>query len=196
MRHTWLYVFGLMLLGLIGFGTIQAEAVTGVGEYYATPSWDQTLPCGTLGRLGSVCPRFVVLTNMGSHAVLDQETGLVWEQSPSTGGFTEWKQALSHCMMLIKGNRMGWRLPTIQELASLIDPTRSSPPLPAAHPFSDVSIVDNYVSATTVLGDPFGSAWAIQFFGHGLVTFVELNEHFIIPYRAWCVRGGQGLESQ
>jgi hypothetical protein len=54
------------------------------GPYYATPSWDQTLPCTTITN----CPRFLVLPNMGNAAVLDKETGLVWEQSPNSSDFS------------------------------------------------------------------------------------------------------------
>src|SRR5271169_1120634 len=52
-----------------------AAQVSQNGPYYANPSWDQQLPAST---------RFVVLTNWGSQAVLDRETGLVWELTPST----------------------------------------------------------------------------------------------------------------
>ena len=45
------------------------------GPYYATPSWDQTLPANT---------RFIVLANFDNQAVLDRETGLVWHRAPST----------------------------------------------------------------------------------------------------------------
>src|SRR5689334_6098081 len=48
---------------------------TAAGPYYATPSWDQTLPAST---------RFIILSNFTSEAVLDRDTGLVWERSPST----------------------------------------------------------------------------------------------------------------
>lgn len=44
------------------------------GSYYPTPSWDQTLPAST---------RFTVLSNFAGAAVLDRNTGLVWEKSPS-----------------------------------------------------------------------------------------------------------------
>ena len=58
------------------------------GPYYATPSWDQTLPCETTSN----CPRFIVLANMNNEAVLDRNTGLVWQQNPF-GGALDWANA-------------------------------------------------------------------------------------------------------
>jgi len=87
------------------------------------------------------------------------------------------------------GNRKGWRLPTIQELASLVDSTRSNPALPAGHPFSNVQSF-YYWSATTNAADASG-AWGV-FFGDGSV--LPLTKSSTI--RAWCVRGGQGVDPQ
>jgi len=118
--------------GLIGFVASFAEAQTSAnGPYYATPSWDQKLQCDTL----STCPRFVVLSNLSNGAVLDRESGLVWAQSTSSYG--NYQYATTACQNLPIGNRVGWRLPTVQELMSLIDP--SAPgllKLPAGHPFT------------------------------------------------------------
>ena len=47
---------------------------TANGPYYGMPSWDQKLQCDSV----STCPRFLVLANWNSEAVLDRETGLVW----------------------------------------------------------------------------------------------------------------------
>jgi len=218
MKHKLLFTLGLMVLGMVAFTALPAEAVTGIGPYYAMPSWDQTLDCNIdtfRNGFHINCPRFIVLSNMNSEAVLDMETGLVWEQSPSTEGFFEWSDASYHCIQLTKGNRMGWRLPMLQELASLVNPNSSSNlALPAGHPFSHVfyeymgpplvgpqPLKANYVSATTALGDG-GSAWAVSFFGHGKVNSVGKDQltinpiSFDIPFHVWCVRGGQGLESQ
>ena len=74
MKHKMLIALGLIVLGMVIFNAIPAMAYTSYGYHYASPSWDQTL---------SSYWRFVVLTNMNSEAVLDKETGLVWEQSPS-----------------------------------------------------------------------------------------------------------------
>jgi hypothetical protein len=101
---------------LAGFGGTNVVAQTSAaGPYYATPSWDQKLQCDTQ----ATCPRFIVLTNWDSNAVLDRETGLVWQRSP-VQGTANWNNAHFQCnYVTTTGNRMGWRLPTIQELTSL-----------------------------------------------------------------------------
>lgn len=181
MKRKLLYTLTLMVLALIGFATNPAgAATTAAGPYYATPSWDQTLPSST---------RFIVLSNMSSNAVLDRETGLVWEQSPSTSTFI-WEAAQFHCNELGTGGRMGWRLPTLQDLASLVDRSVSpGPRLPSGHPFSNVQSSD-YWSATVFATDT-SSAWVVDFFNGFVVLQGKIGSHF-----AWCVRGGQGVDVQ
>ena len=116
------------------------------GPNYHTRSWALTLTC-----TADDCPRFVQLSNFSGQvcdpviflcfpdpvAVLDRETGLVWERTPDATRRNR-RQAESACHNKEIGGRKGWRLPTISELASLIDPSRSNPALPEAHPFIDV----------------------------------------------------------
>ena len=69
-------------LGLLAGAALtasSAQAASGPGPFYAEPAWDQKLACPTKAN----CPRFLVLTNWNSEAVLDKETGLVWERSPA-----------------------------------------------------------------------------------------------------------------
>lgn len=184
MKHKLLMALGLIVLEMVAFAAIPAMAANpaGTGPYYAMPSWDQTLPASA---------RFVVLSNMKSAAVLDKETGLVWEQSPSTGTFL-WEDAQVHCNGLTTGGRLGWRLPTLQELASLVDPSvsPSGPTLPAGHPFSNVFTV-GYWSATNSNYDPT-SAWEVGFyFGNVFYGAKSTN-----ATQVWCVRGGQGVNPQ
>jgi hypothetical protein len=184
MKQGWIYIIGLMFLGMITFDGGTAMAGSKNGPYYAMPSWDQTLPASD---------RFIVLTSMNDEAVLDQETGLVWEQSPSTSTFN-WETAQFHCNQLTTGGRLGWRLPTIQELASLVDPSVAppGPTLPNGHPFSNVQ-QSFYWSATTSAG--FANyAWFVKF-NSGLVN---LDIHFdkSFSFAVWCVRGGQGVDPQ
>ena len=117
MRHGLLYALGLAVLGWSSLAASPAAADS-VGPYYATPSWDQTLPAST---------RFIVLSNFNSHAVLDRETGLVWERDPvSAHPFAVsgiWEAATTICRQVWTGGRAGWRLPALNELASLFDPS-------------------------------------------------------------------------
>ena len=180
----------LCKVGLIGmavgmFGGHPADAQTvSPGPYYAIPSWDQTL---------SASMRFIVLSNFGSAAVLDRETGLVWEQSPAVQ-VTAWQDAVDHCITLDVGGRRGWRLPTIQELASLL--SSSGAPLPAGHPFNLFAAY--FWSATTAINDP-NNAWISNLSSDPFINdkllktakeFVSLDAILILP---WCVRGGQGV---
>jgi hypothetical protein len=90
------------------------------GPFYPIPILSQKLQCATQ----ATCPRFVGLSNWNNAAVLDRETGLVWERSRSnSSGFTYFT-AQTHCAGLSVGGRLGWRLPSVQELATLIDQTR------------------------------------------------------------------------
>jgi len=150
-----------------------AAQTTANGPYYATPSWDQTLPSGT---------RFIILSNFASNAVLDRETGLVWERSPATTTNT-WYNSLDACANLALGGRKGWRLPSVQELASLVDPSVTNPALPSGHPFLNVQSAIYWAGAIRVAAAP----WVVNF-STGAVTFVSGTDG---PHYAWCVRGGQ-----
>ena len=71
--------------------------------------------------------RFTVLADFGNAAVKDNNTGLVWEQSPDHDGH-EWTQCpRSNVSISHVGGTKGWRLPSIPELASLIDPIVAFP---------------------------------------------------------------------
>ena len=138
--------------------------------------------------------RFTVLPAFNKEAVFDKETGLVWELSPDTGTFT-WYTALAHCYVLEvggPGGRKGWRLPTIEELASLVDTSvAGSPKLPAGHPFSsNVQSSSFYWSATT-LADDKDQARQVSF-GDGNLNSDDKTTPSLDF--AWCVRGGQGID--
>jgi Protein of unknown function (DUF1566) len=158
-------------------------AITGAaGQGNHTLRWDQKLPAAT---------RFVVLTDFGSEAVLDRNTGLVWGQSPEEGSST-WFVARYICINKTTGGQKGWRLPSIPELASLIDPTVliPGPTLPPGHPFLNVQGAQ-YWSATTVANIP-DNAWYAQF-ATGNVNFTSPKTHGV-PL-VWCVRGGMNADT-
>ena len=145
------------------------------------PVWSQILPAAE---------RFVLV--MGGAGVLDKETGLVWEQAPNEPKST-WIDAQILCNVKGLGNRRGWRLPTVHELASLIDTSRpaGNPDLPLGHPFSNVQS-SLYWSATT--DAEFAThAWEVNFFfgddAGGPEAEVKTDTNFV-----WCVRGGIGAD--
>ena len=166
------------------FCAVSAEAQTSAaGPYYAVPSWDQKLPSST---------RFIVLSNWNNEAVLDRETGLVWERTLG-GGISDWFVANSTCIVKTVGGRLGWHLPTIQELASLIDPSVAAPgpTLPAGHPFINVAAA-GYWSSTSQ-APAATQAWTVDFSSGFILGFREKGTTF---RNVWCTRGGQTVDPQ
>jgi hypothetical protein len=99
-----------------------------------------TVCCSWDRRINNARRRFRVLSDFNDHAVLDRETGLVWERQPTNETFA-WPNARLRCAQKAVGARGGWRLPAFNELASLVDPTVTDPAvprLPAGHPFLNV----------------------------------------------------------
>ena len=160
------------LIAIVAF--VVFAPVSAMGDTWGEPINDPT--------------RFVVLISFNNEAVLDNETRLVWEQSPDTGT-RSWANAQAHCYQSNVGSRRGWRLPTVEELASLVDTTQFAPALPIDHPFTNVQSSD-YWSATTLASSP-GLAWFVNFTGGG-VGFDDLTIFNFV----WCVRGGQGVDPQ
>jgi hypothetical protein len=144
-----------------------------------TLRWDQALPAAQ---------RFVILTAFNSDAVLDKETGLVWERSPQTTAVASSNLRLT-CANKAVGGRKGWRLPSLPELASLVDPSVASPgpTLSSGHPFLNVQST-NYWSASAHAENP-ALMWGVGF-GNGAV--LGLSKAF--DQRAWCVRGGMNAD--
>jgi predicted small lipoprotein YifL len=143
-----------------------------------TQNWDKNLPSGS---------RFTVLTAFNNQAVRDNETGLVWERSPSSSTVS-WYDAVRTCWQRQVGGRMGWHLPTIEELSTLVDPTvpATGPALPSGHPFTNV-IASTYWSTTTDVRVPFlpTQAWEVRF---GIPGQVGDSGKDNLQY-FWCVRG-------
>lgn len=174
---------GYVLIPVVMLATL----LLGVEVAQTQPSWDQTLPAKE---------RFVLV--MGGAAVLDKNTGLVWEQSPGetdgVPGITDkdmvtWSFARLQCIRRGVGGQMGWRLPSVPELTSLLVPgdPAGSPDLPAGHPFSNVQSAV-YWSATTNADFPT-NAWLVLF-GVGVVNDFKKTGAFFV----WCVRGGMNAD--
>ena len=173
-------VVSLIVVSTITCNTASAQLSTsGTGPYYATPSWDQKVTTG----------RFVVLSNWNNEAVLDRETGLVWQRTAGVENRT-WTLALQDCHYAPTGGRTGWRLPSIHEIRSLVDATIIDViSLPAGHPFivGPTGFFGRlYWSGTTVAQFPT-SAYAT---GVGVSDGISSLGKEQQQVSVWCVRGG------
>jgi hypothetical protein len=144
-------------------------------------------------RIGKAQRRFKLLSEFNTEAVLDKETGLVWERSPNKNAVA-WPNARLMCAQKAVGGRGGWRLPTFNELASLVEPAVTDPTiprLPAGHPFLDVQAAA-YWSATTFVDEP-GFCLVVDFaFVFGSDAPIGVNDANITGglKLVWAVRGG------
>jgi hypothetical protein len=156
------------------------------------PTWSEVIP----GDKRFVPTTFVDPAKNKPSAFCDRETGLVWETVPSTDTFV-WgdissaspPSAQRHCINRIVGTngQKGWRLPSIAELASLVDTTSTSCTedskcMPDGSPFETGPLAP-YWSASELAGKPT-DAWIVDF-GDGKVLSETKHETFLV----WCVRG-------
>ena len=109
---------------------------------------------------------------------MDPETGLEWQcGSP---GRMNWHAAQSYARSLSIVGKDDWRLPTAQELETLLDRTIYRPIMREEIPFRDDL---SYWSSTT-FGPDKNNAWIVMFDGAYVLSYYKTNE-----YHVRCVRG-------
>lgn len=96
--------------------------------------------------------RFVVKTLDGCEVVIDLATGLMWigntdDIDCGCRGRYDWGSALTNCSGLEIGGFNNWRLPNINELASIVNWSTHSPAIYDV--FTNTAIDDGYFSSTT-----------------------------------------------
>src|SRR5689334_24283490 len=108
----------MLIAGSVLVGLMVVAGMPAAPAFDVTPTtsssernWDKKLPGAA---------RFTVLSAFGDAAVRDDETGLVWEKTVETTEMS-WTDARARCADKDVGGRKGWRLPSISELASLVD---------------------------------------------------------------------------
>ena len=123
-------------------------------------------------------------TDNGDQTVTDNLTGLMWTKDANQGqGTVQWTNALNGAADCNAGGYNDWRLPSVQELHSLVDYGRSRPALPLNHPF--LNIQNNYYWSSNTYAPITGNAWTV----HLYIGFVDLNNK-VNDYYAWYCRGG------
>lgn len=141
-----------------------------------TQNWDENLPSAS---------RF---TTVFTGAVRDNNTGLVWEQAPDATTRIWGLATSAYCVNKNVGGTRGWRLPSVAELASVLDgsPDAVAPFVPAST-FTiggSPGVQSDFYWSASVLADFPTTAWGVNFF-NGFVS----NTFKTSAARAWCVRG-------
>lgn len=129
------------------------------GEHPCHGAGTPTRPChlaGSDGRAGFGTPwpepRFHTLQD----CVADALTGLLWQVGDIFGRQPlNWTEGLEAAEVLAQRSGKPWRMPTINELESLVDASEHTPALPREHPF--LNHQQGYWSSTT---SGFEKDWA------------------------------------
>lgn len=133
------------------------------------------------GTGNQALPRFTVLADYNNAAVRDNSTGLVWEQTPAATT-SDWSSARFQCINKNVGNMRGWRLPSVVELTSLMDPSLLAPYVPAPT-FAGVQ-ANPYWTATGIDTGVNSQKWSVNF-ADGLAGTSSKGTSLLV----WCVRG-------
>jgi hypothetical protein len=153
------------------------------------PAWSRKLDAA--GACHSARFQCVLPTNADfeGEGVLDRETGLVWQRTPSST-ISNFNAVFNNCSGATTGGRRGWRLPTYSEAQSLFDPAQGGDvALPSGHPFNIAPALQsaNFASISTFLSDGSYMAYALD--GATLGNFTKIGATQVA---GWCVRGAGG----
>ncbi len=164
---------GLLVYSMRGSETISPNSKDAViGEVIR--NWQQAHPAEN---------RFFLLAAFNDGAVLDKETGLIWELSPEPTRVT-WNEARMTCGQRKTGGQKGWRLPSPAEMRSLVGPAVDAPGpnISPGHPFLNIQPTSYW---TVVPEDnlPSYARYLDAFLGN-VLSFIK-----IYTFPVWCVRG-------
>jgi hypothetical protein len=118
-------------------------------------------------------------------AVVDGATHLTWQQVVETGGGDDgagrstWVNAKSYCKSL--GG--GYRLPTVKELLTIVDFSKSNPAIDTSVGAFPNTPSEPFWTATPLIGSPPTNAWFVSF-EDGYAGNVDFTQ----PNRVRCVR--------
>ena len=128
-------------------------------------------------ELGICNPQsFTLKTVDKKKIIVDNNTGLEWQQKISTKNYT-WSEAKKYCNELIYGGYSDWRLPDPQEFLTIVDGSKFNPAINSN--FTNIAADDNIYLWTSRESRYF-------IVSKGLYSYYGTNTN---SYNALCVRG-------
>jgi len=119
-------------------------------------------------------------TDLGNGIVRDNVTGLEWQQATAPSTYT-WQQAIDYCNNLSLGSYDDWRLPTIKELATLIDSSQYSPSINSR--YFPGTVASEYWSSTSV-ATTTDIEWVMIFSSGQVVTRDKTKTFYVRAVRS------------
>jgi hypothetical protein len=120
--------------------------------------------------------------NDTTQIVRDSKTTLQWQDDVNVS--KTWEEAIEYCEALTLGSYSNWRLPNINELASIVDRSKSHPAMNGTFIHKKSS---SYWSSTTTADTTSDVAWHISFIDGS--QYNGNNKYYY--YYVRCVRAGQ-----
>jgi len=184
MRSPFKSSLALIIVFAMSFLVVSSTAS---GEEFLPPVPDSnTLSANDGGTDGCDSSRFKCV--MEGKAVLDKQTGLTWARNANISEKAlPYEESVKLCQDVEIGGKKGWRLPTKDELISLLDTSRSGPALPEGHPFTNVLVNAgncDYWTCSECEGDS-KSAWMVR-----MTSGKVMDSYKILNAGLWPVRDG------
>lgn len=126
----------LFMTAISSMVVLSLVVTTASGDDFTPPPPDKTktLLANNGGPDGCDSSRFKCLVN--GAAVQDKQTGLIWlRDTRFDNKSVPWQEAADFCQSFELGNKKDWKLPTRDELITLLDTSKSNPAFPGGHPF-------------------------------------------------------------
>lgn len=132
---------------------------------------------------GGQVPTLDNFINNDDGTITDTETGLMWQSMSATAPDLNWEDSITYCENLTLAGYNDWRLPSRNELYSLVHHGAKEPTIDTQY-FPDT--LSSYYWSSTSLASNSINAWPVSFLYGGFYKFEKSD-----AYQVRAVRGGQ-----